>query len=278
MTQEAKPALTEAQSPAAATAPEFFTQDFEGSPVRMARVTDGVLFCAADVAKVLGYSKPADAVSNNCSPKGVQQLWTPTKGGVQQLKFLKRGAVNELILASRRPEAQRFKEWVCYEVLPQIEANGSYQAIPRPPISERASLATAEAVNKIVSTNRDLADQNKALVDQVIKLSNRIADVTRSLPDVSEAPKEPKQPKAAKPPRLTRFRKGTYVIQKLSGRFNKHQFADRVNKEYPGTYTGKRKAHLAYATLHELEQKGLVDKVEQGGILGKPNVWKRAGA
>ena len=42
-------------------------------------------FCLADVAKALGYSRPADAVNQHC--KGVVILPTPTNGGVQDIKI-----------------------------------------------------------------------------------------------------------------------------------------------------------------------------------------------
>ena len=39
------------------------------------------LFCLTDVAKALGYNRPADAVNQHC--KGVVVLPTPTNGGMQ---------------------------------------------------------------------------------------------------------------------------------------------------------------------------------------------------
>lgn len=53
------------------------------------------MFCASDVAKVLGYARPADAVSDHC--KGVSILPTPTNGGVQQVKFIKEADVYRLV-------------------------------------------------------------------------------------------------------------------------------------------------------------------------------------
>lgn len=43
------------------------------------------LFCLADVAKALGYSRPADAVNQHC--KGVVVLPIPTNGGIQEMKY-----------------------------------------------------------------------------------------------------------------------------------------------------------------------------------------------
>ena len=82
------------------------------------------LFCLADVAKALGYSRPADAVSTHC--KGVFILPTPTNGGVQQIKFGKEGDVYRLVMKSKLPEAGLFQDWVCDEVLPTIRKHGVY--------------------------------------------------------------------------------------------------------------------------------------------------------
>lgn len=82
------------------------------------------MFCLTDVAKALGYSRPADAVSTHC--KGVSILPTPTNGGVQQVKFGKEGDVYRLVMKSKLPEAGMFQDWVCDDVLPTIRKHGVY--------------------------------------------------------------------------------------------------------------------------------------------------------
>lgn len=93
--------------------------------VRVATTENGEpLLCLADVAKALGYSRPADAVSNHC--KGVVVLPTPTNGGIQQIKFGKEGDVYRLVMKSKLPEAGIFQDWVCDDVLPSIRKHGAY--------------------------------------------------------------------------------------------------------------------------------------------------------
>lgn len=93
--------------------------------VRVAMTENGEpLFCLADVAKALGYSRPADAVSTHC--KGVVILPTPTNGGVQQIKFGKEGDVYRLVMKSKLPDAEKFQDWVCDDVLPSIRKHGAY--------------------------------------------------------------------------------------------------------------------------------------------------------
>ena len=87
------------------------------------------LFCLADVAKALGYSRPADAVSQHC--KGVAILPTPTVNQhgatvIQEMKYGKEGEVYRLTMKSKLPDAEKFQDWVCDEVLPSIRKHGAY--------------------------------------------------------------------------------------------------------------------------------------------------------
>lgn len=92
--------------------------------VRVAGTSEEPLFCLADVAKALGYSRPADAVTQHC--KGVCVLPTPTAGGVQQLKYGKESEVYRLVMRSKLPNAEQFQDWVCGEILPSIRKHGAY--------------------------------------------------------------------------------------------------------------------------------------------------------
>lgn len=85
---------------------------------------DEPLFCLADVAKALGYSNPAKAVIDHC--KGVTILETPTQSGVQPIKYGKEGEVYRLTMKSKLPDAEKFQDWVCDEVLPSIRKHGAY--------------------------------------------------------------------------------------------------------------------------------------------------------
>ena len=83
-----------------------------------------ILFAGSDVAKVLDYSKPANAVTNHC--KGVTVLMTPTNGGVQKIKYITEGDLYRLIINSKLPSAEIFEKWVFDEVLPSLRKYGMY--------------------------------------------------------------------------------------------------------------------------------------------------------
>lgn len=99
----------------------------EFGAVRTLETTDGkVLFCGKDVAVSLGYTNPLKAVRDHCKEEGVNEMDTPTAGGIQKMKFITEGNVYRLITHSKLPNAERFESWVFDEVLPTIRKHGAY--------------------------------------------------------------------------------------------------------------------------------------------------------
>lgn len=116
--------------------------DFD-SRIRIAmNESDEPLFCLADVAKALGYSRPADAVNQHC--KGVVILPTPTNGGVQDIKYGKESEVYRLTMKSKLPDAEKFQDWVCDEVLPSIRKHGGHIAAKQEGFLFRSPLFVCE--------------------------------------------------------------------------------------------------------------------------------------
>ena len=106
---------------------EVFTKA-EFGELRTVNVGDKIMFVASDVAKALGYSRPADAITAHC--KGSVKHRLPTNGGMQELKIIPEGDVYRLIAHSKLPAAEKFESWVFDEVLPSIRKTGSYTAKP----------------------------------------------------------------------------------------------------------------------------------------------------
>lgn len=106
----------------------FKNSDF--GEIRTAEENGKILFCGSDVAKALGYARPADAISAHC--KGVGVLPTPSARGVQNTKFITEGDVYRLITHSKLPAADKFERWVFDEVLPEIRKTGGYRVMEKP--------------------------------------------------------------------------------------------------------------------------------------------------
>lgn len=127
--------------------------NFEGNNVRTLTVDDEPRFVAKDVAKILGYSRTADAVRTHVDPedKGVGEIQTP--GGKQKLQIINESGLYSLILSSKMPNAKRFKHWVTSEVLPTIRKHGAYM--------------TDEKAFDVIHNKNGLADLLQQAADQL---------------------------------------------------------------------------------------------------------------
>ncbi len=98
----------------------------EFGSVRTTTVNGEVMFVAKDIATILGYSNPRDAINKHVydEDKGVAKC--DTLGGVQDLTIINESGLYSLILSSKMPNARKFKRWVTAEVLPAIRRHGMY--------------------------------------------------------------------------------------------------------------------------------------------------------
>ena len=100
---------------------------FEGKEVRALAGDDGEpWFVASDVAKVLGYSRPNDAVRAHCKAASSTTVNHRGAPGSTNVSIIPERDVYRLIMRSKLPAAERFEEWVVGEVLPTIRRTGSY--------------------------------------------------------------------------------------------------------------------------------------------------------
>lgn len=83
-------------------------------------------FPAIQVAEILGYANPRDAISRHTKLKGVVNHDVLSNGGVQSKKFIDEGNLYRLITRSKLPQADEFEEWVFEDVLPSIRKHGLY--------------------------------------------------------------------------------------------------------------------------------------------------------
>lgn len=94
--------------------------------VRAVSVNDEPYFVGKDVAEILGYERPTDAVRKrvDSDDRGVAKMETPS--GAQEMTIINESGLYSLILSSKLPKAKEFKRWVTAEVLPAIRKTGGY--------------------------------------------------------------------------------------------------------------------------------------------------------
>lgn len=95
--------------------------------VRTVIVNGEPYFVGKDVATVLGYAKPTDAIRKHIDDedRGISKMETPS--GVQEMVIINESGLYSLIFESKLDSAKKFKHWITSEVLPALRKTGSYQ-------------------------------------------------------------------------------------------------------------------------------------------------------
>lgn len=145
--------------------------NFEGWGVRVVTVDGEPHFVARDVAQILGYANPADAITRHC--KGVVNRYPlRTAGGSQEVRVIAESDVLRLIVSSKLPAAEQFERFVFETVLPEIRRTGSYNAVPALP-----DLSTPEGVLALAQTLTKTAEELVAANEKIAADAPKVAYV-----------------------------------------------------------------------------------------------------
>lgn len=123
--------------------------------VRTADIKGEVYFNLNDCCKILELSNPRKTLER-LNPKGVTTSDTLTAGGIQQANFINESNFYKLVFQSRKPEAEKFADWVTSEVLPSIRKNGAY-------VTDQKAVEIATNPDALGAFLQNLADQVKRL-------------------------------------------------------------------------------------------------------------------
>lgn len=140
----------------------FNSEEF--GQVRTVEINGKPYFVANDVARALGYKRPADAITAHC--KGAVKHRYLTDGGEQELKVIPEGDIYRLTVRSKLPSAEKFERWVFDEVLPAIHHNGGY-IMGQENLSDSELMAKAILVaQKTIEHKNQIIEQQKAKIEQ----------------------------------------------------------------------------------------------------------------
>lgn len=117
------------------------------------------MFAATDVAKCLGYTNPQKAIRVHCKSEGVNEMDTPTNGGIQKVKFITKGNLIRLVANSELPQAEQVESWIFDEVIPTVLETGGYIATKSDDTPEEImarALTIAQATKKYLFLFGDL--------------------------------------------------------------------------------------------------------------------------
>ena len=139
----------------------------EFGDIRTTEIDGKPYFVANDVARALGYKRPADAVTAHC--KGSVKHRYLTDGGEQELKVIPEGDIYRLTVRSKLPSAEKFEKWVFDEVIPSIHQYGAYmteQTIEK-------ALASPDFLIQLATKLKDEQTRRKE-ADAEIRVKNQI--------------------------------------------------------------------------------------------------------
>lgn len=99
----------------------------EFGQVRTSIIDDEPYFALNDVCRILDIKNSRQA-KTRLNDKGVITNDILTNGGTQKADFINESNLYKLVFQSRKPEAERFADWVTSEVLPAIRKHGAYMS------------------------------------------------------------------------------------------------------------------------------------------------------
>lgn len=97
---------------------------FADKTIRTLMINDKPYAVGADVATVLGYVRPSEAVKKHC--KGTLKWRIPTDGGEQLMLVIPEGDIFRLITHSKLPLAVKFEQELYDVILPTLYKTGTY--------------------------------------------------------------------------------------------------------------------------------------------------------
>lgn len=132
---------------------------------------DGVpFFVGKDVAVILGYSNPRDAISKHVDEEDKYDgvAIRDSIGREQFPVWINESGLYSLILRSQMPKARQFKRWVTSEVLPAIRKHGMYatdELIANPDLAIAAFMALKEEREKRLMLEGMVAVQKQQIAE-----------------------------------------------------------------------------------------------------------------
>lgn len=131
--------------------------------VRAVTIDNEPWFVGKDVAKVLGYAKPENALATHVDEDdSLKQGITDSLGRTQNTTIINESGLYSLVLSSKLPTAKAFKRWITSEVIPSIRKNGGY-------INGQDQLSPEELMARaLVVAQQTLADRERRISELTV--------------------------------------------------------------------------------------------------------------
>ena len=147
----------------------------EFGSIRTVEIDGTPYFVGKDVAEVLGYSNPRDALGRHVDEDDKNTVVNPDGNrGNPNMTIINESGLYSLILSSKLPKAKEFKHWVTSEVLPSIRKHGMYamdELIENPDLAIKALTALKEEREKTKKLAETVAVQSQQISELKPKAS-----------------------------------------------------------------------------------------------------------
>lgn len=164
-----------AQNMGKCTVREFVKKEF--GTIRTIEIDGKPYFMATDVAKVLGYVNPHNAISKHCRWVVKREVPHPqSKNKTLEVNVIPQGDVARLAAKSELPGADKFESWVFDDVIPSVLKHGMYateELLDNPDIAIKAFTALKEEREK----NKRLEQEKRVLEIETIEMDKRISEL-----------------------------------------------------------------------------------------------------
>ena len=157
--------------------------NFENKQVRAIEIEGESWFVSRDVAEILGYKKPENAVATHVDEEDKTTTLIQGTGSNYKSKavIINESGLYSLILSSKLPSAKKFKRWVTSEVLPSIRKHGMFAT--EKTIDQM--LADPDSMIKVLTELKKEREGRLAAEQQVHELNKKASylDIILGTPD-----------------------------------------------------------------------------------------------
>lgn len=130
--------------------------------IRTVSINNEPWFVGKDVAEVLGYSNPRDALDRHIDAEDKATVGIHDGSQSRNMVVINESGLYSLIMSSKLPTAKEFKRWVTSEVLPSIRKNGGY-------IAGQQELTPAELMARaLLVAKNTLAERDKRISELTV--------------------------------------------------------------------------------------------------------------
>lgn len=132
-------------------------ENIEFGKIRVEEIGNNPYFVGKDVAEILGYERPDNAIRNHVDDEDKLMHQISASGQIRNMVVINESGLYSLILSSKLPTAKKFKKWITSEVIPSIRKNGGY-IVGQETLSEEDLVAKA-----LLVVNNKLKEREKQI-------------------------------------------------------------------------------------------------------------------